>query len=155
MDTARVRCLILGCGNTLRGDDGVGPFLCAWAEERFAGNPRVRVIARQQWTPELAEDVAKAEAVVFIDCSIAQEPGTIVLRDIVAAAFPSAGTHHFGAVELLSLARELFHAEPKRACLLTIGAASVELGEQLSSAVKTAVPDAQALLESNVGQLLR
>ena len=70
MQPIRARCLILGCGNTLRGDDGVGPWLCAWAERRLCSEPGVRVIARQQWTPELAEDVAAADAVVFIDCSI-------------------------------------------------------------------------------------
>lgn len=155
MNAPRLRCLILGCGNTLRGDDGVGAFLCAWADERFAGKPGVRVIARQQWTPELAQDVAAADSVIFIDCSIEQQPGQIHLREIAPSTSATPGTHHVGATELLALARELFESTPRRACLLTIGAGSLELGERFSPAVKAALPDAQALLELTVRQVLR
>jgi len=130
--------LILACGNTLRSDDGVGPWLASWAEERFADEPRVRVISRQQWTPDLAEEIAAAESVVQ-------------LRPVeAAAARPGLATHHVGAPELLALANELYSAVPERAWLLTIGAASIELGEELSSTVKSALPEAQAALEKAV-----
>ena len=66
MDASFTRCLILACGNTLRCDDGIGPVLCAWAETRFAADSQVRAIARQQWTPDLAEDIAAAESVIFV-----------------------------------------------------------------------------------------
>ncbi len=56
--TITARCLILACGNTLRSDDGVGPTLAAWAEERFREQPNVRVISRQQWTPDLAAETS-------------------------------------------------------------------------------------------------
>ena len=54
MNSSPVRCLLLACGNTLRSDDGVGPWLAAWAEERFRTEARVSILSRQQWTPELA-----------------------------------------------------------------------------------------------------
>ena len=69
------RCLVLACGNTLRSDDGVGPKLAAWAEERFRENPEVRVISRQQWTPDLAEDIAGADSVLFVDASVKPPAG--------------------------------------------------------------------------------
>lgn len=156
MDTSRVRCLILGCGNTLRGDDGVGPFLCSWAEERFAGEPGVRAMTSHQWAPEMAEDVAAADTVLFVDCSLDQAPGQILLRELTAVPLkPGLVTHHLGAAELLRVAQDLYGAQPRRACLLTIGAGSIELGEELSPAISAALPDAQALLELTVRQLLR
>lgn len=156
MDTPRVRCLILACGNTLRGDDGIGPFLCAWAADRFAGEPAVRAIARQQWSPELAEDVAASETVLFVDCSLDQPPGQTLLRELTPAALkPGLVTHHLGAAELLRVAQDLYDAQPRKACLLTVGAGSIELREELSSAVRSALPEAQALLELTVRQLLR
>ncbi len=156
MEARKVRCLILACGNTLRGDDGIGPLLCAWAEERFAGEPDVRAVASHQWTPDMAEDVAATEAVLFVDCSLDQAPGQVLLREIAPAALrPGLVTHHLGAAELLSVAEELYGARPRRACLLTIGAGSVELGDQLSPAMKGAVSDARELLELTVRQLLR
>ena len=156
MDTPRVRCLILACGNTLRGDDGVGPFLCAWAEERFAEDARVRAIVSNQWTPDMAEDVAAADTVVFIDCALDQAPGQMLLRELSSTPIkPGLVTHHLGAPELLHAAVDLFGAQPRRAVLLTIGAGSIELGEELSAAVHTALPDAQVLLELTIRQLLR
>jgi len=156
MDTPRVRCLILGCGNTLRGDDGIGPLLCSWAEERFANEPGVRVVASHQWAPDMAEDVARAETALFIDCSLDQAPGQLLLRELAAAPLkPGLVTHHLGAAELLRVAQDLYGACPRRACLLTVGAGSIELGEVLSAEMQAALPDAQELLELTVCQLLR
>ena len=67
MNKNPIQVLILACGNTLRSDDGVGPWLANWAEERFGAHPAIRVVSRQQWTPDLAQDVAQAESVLFID----------------------------------------------------------------------------------------
>ena len=86
INTVHARCLILACGNTLRSDDGVGPNLAAWAEERFQGEINVRVLARQQWTPDLAEEIAAAESVLFIDCSIDSAPGSVRLVPVALHA---------------------------------------------------------------------
>ena len=151
-----VRCLILACGNTLRGDDGVGPALGAWATVHFAADPEIRTIISHQWAPDMAEDVAAAETVIFIDCALDQPPGQILLRELSPAQIkPGLVTHHLGAPELLHTAQNLYGRQPRRALLLTIGAGSIELGEELSEAVRAGLPDAQALLELTVQQLLR
>lgn len=147
----KVRCLILACGNTLRSDDGIGPWLAEWAEERFGGNDSIRIIASQQWTPDLAEDIAHAEHVLFVDCSIEAEAGSVKIAPIEpVAAKAGVATHHQGAPELLALAQELFQTRPKKAMLLTIGAGSTELGETFSEAVLDAIPQACAAVESTV-----
>ncbi|MGA3082013.1 MAG: hydrogenase maturation protease [Terracidiphilus sp.] len=150
-----IRCLILACGNTLRGDDGVGLYLAEWAEQRFTDQAGVRVIARQQWTPELAEDVARAQSVLFIDCSIDSPPGSVNLTPVQpATSAQGLATHHLGAAELLALARELYASLPRNAQLLTIGAGSTELGEVFSDAVQAALPEACRLIEETVASLL-
>jgi hydrogenase maturation protease len=150
-----IRCLILACGNTLRGDDGVGPWLAEWAEERLRDQPNVRVIARQQWTPDLAKEIAIAESVLFIDCSIASEPGTVRLTSVTpAASNEGLATHHQSACDLLQLARELYDCQPGNAQLLTIGAGSIELGEDFSDVVKEALPRACNLLEEQTRALI-
>jgi hydrogenase maturation protease len=149
------RCLILACGNTLRSDDGVGPWLAGWAEERFQADDRVRVISRQQWTPELAEEIAAADSVLFIDCSIASEPGSVLLEEVQpAAAGEGLATHHVGAPELLALTKELYGSLPSRALMLTIGAESTELGELFSGTVLYAIAEACSVLESTIPDLL-
>jgi hydrogenase maturation protease len=150
------RCLILACGNTLRSDDGIGPHLAAWAEELYREDPAIRVISRQQWTPDLAEDIARSEFVLFIDCSIDAPPGSIQLREVHTAPPASAqATHHLDAPELLALALELYGSAPRSAHLLTIGAASLELGETFSPEVAAAIPEACRRIGDVISTLLR
>lgn len=155
MTPSPTRCLVLACGNPLRGDDGVAPRLGAWAQDRFCSEPAVRIIARHQWTPELAEDIAQAQAVLFIDCSIQSPSGAVTLAPVEPAAetiVPS--THHLGPAELLALTRELYQSQPRQVLLLTIGAGSFDLGETLSPPVQAALPEATALLEKTILQSL-
>ena len=155
MTISPVRCLILACGNTMRGDDGVGLWLAEWAERRFSDQPGVRVIADHQWTPELAEDVARTQSVLFIDCSLDTAPGSVHLASVEpAAAGQGINTHHQNAAELLALARDLYNSVPRNAHLLTIGAGSTELGEAFSAAVEAALPEACKLIEETALRLV-
>ncbi len=156
MKLTRTRCLILACGNTLRSDDGVGPWLALWAKERFHDNAEVRVISRHQWTPELAEDVGSAESVLFIDCSAESAPGVVQLERVEPAGETQAlATHHLDAAQLLALDHALFSSMPANAMQLTVGAGSTEMGEQFSAHVKAALPLACRKLEETVAQMLR
>jgi len=73
----------LACGNTLRGDDGVGPF------SRRVGRTAIRFrFQHPRHLPpakdsRLAEDIAHAESVLFIDCSVESAPGSINLRPVI------------------------------------------------------------------------
>jgi hydrogenase maturation protease len=155
MNLKPARCLILACGNTLREDDGVGPWLAAWAEERFATQPGVCVLARQQWTPDLAQDISEAGSVVFIDCVVNAVAGEVKIAPVEPAAVESGpATHHVGAAELLSLSKELYNKSPRASLLLTVGAGSLELREGFSEAVQAALPDACAQLETTVFRMI-
>jgi hydrogenase maturation protease len=155
MKPNKARCLILACGNTLRGDDGIGPWLAEWAEERFSDEAGVRVISRHQWTLELAEEIAAAESVLFVDCSLAAQPGSVVVVGVQASASSeSIDTHQQGASELLGLALDLYSSLPRAAMLLTVGAGSLELSEEFSPTMRAAIPEACEMLERTVLQLL-
>lgn len=155
MTLNKARCLILACGNTLRGDDGIGPWLASWAEERFRDESGVRVISHQQWTLELVEEIAAAESVLFVDSSVAVAAGSVSLSDVRPAAVTAGlDTHQQGAAELLGLARDLYSSLPRAAYQLTVGAGSMELGEEFSAAVKAALPGACDRLEETVRALL-
>jgi hydrogenase maturation protease len=154
MTQPTTRCLILACGNTLRGDDGVGPWLAEWAEERLFADPRVSVLSRQQWTPDLAEELAHAHSVLFIDCSVESDPGSVNLAPVEPASGQPLATHHLGAAQLLALTRDLYNYQPAQAQLLTIGAGSTQLGEEFSPAVTAALPEACRMIERTVLRLL-
>jgi len=150
------RCLVLACGNTLRSDDGVGPNLAAWAEERFCREPEVRVISRQQWTSELAEEIAGADSVLFVDASASNPPGRVrlipVSSRVDSAAAPA--THHLKPSELLGVTRSLYGSIKSHAMLLTVGVGSTELGETFSAPVAAAIPRARGILEKAVLRFL-
>lgn len=151
----RTRCLLLACGNTLRGDDGVGHWLAHWAAERFSSTSGLRVIANMQWTPELAEDLAHAETAIFIDATAASAPGAVQILPVVPAAESLAlSTHHLDAPALLALSRKLYASHPRDALVLTVGLASTELAETFSPVVQQALPRACELLEGAVLRLL-
>ncbi|MGA8668530.1 MAG: hydrogenase maturation protease [Terracidiphilus sp.] len=155
MNSKPARCLILACGNTLREDDGVGPWLAAWGSERFRADDGVKVIASQQWTPELAEDIAHAESVIFIDCAMNAETGSVRLMPVEPGGDePRLATHQLDASQLLSLSKELYGAIPRTSLLLTIGAGSLELHEGFSEAINAALPEACAQLEKAVQRAL-
>ncbi len=156
----KATCLVLACGNTLRSDDGVGPKLAEWAAERFRDEAHVRVLARQQWTPDLAQDIAGADSVLFVDSSVESVPGRVCLIPVAlhvnglaaetGPAAPLPATHHIDPVELLGLSRELYGSMSAHAMLLTIGAGSTELGETFSDSVEAALPRARGVLEKTV-----
>ena len=101
MAATPVRCLVLACGNTLRSDDGVGPWLADWVEARFAAEPTVRVIARQQWTPDLAEDIAQAAKHYIKNGKFTE--GILNRVEAVVRTFDpclSCSTHAFGKMPL-------------------------------------------------------
>jgi hydrogenase maturation protease len=154
MNRYTVYCLILACGNTLRSDDGVGPWLAEWADKHFRDESGVRVVSAHQWTPEFAEDIAGARFVIFVDCSIATPAGSIEITPVAASTKTAANFHHLAPAELLALAQALFDSLPLDAMLLTVGAGSIELGESFSSDVNAALPNASALLEETVRKLL-
>jgi hydrogenase maturation protease len=149
------RCLVLACGNTLRSDDGVGPWLAEWAAQRFQEDSSIRVVARQQWTPDLAAEIAGADSVLFVDSSVDSKPGRVNLIPVAANANSSKpNTHHMGAPELLGLSHSLYGSMSANAMLLTVGAGSTELGETFSEPVEAALPRARGVLEKAVLQFI-
>jgi hydrogenase maturation protease len=153
--TYTARCLILACGNTLRGDDGVGLRLAEWAEQRFEANKDVRVVARQQWTPDLAEEIAAAESVLFIDASVKAPAGRVHLIPVSSRAEIAApDSHRLTPGGLLGLTRSLYGSIKSHAMLLTVGIATSEVGESFSEPVEAALPRAQGVLEKAVLRFL-
>jgi hydrogenase maturation protease len=120
--------LVIGYGNELRGDDGVGPKIVAALEAMQL--PGVCTLACHQLAPELAEPVARAGRVVFVDAAV-DEPRKVQLRPLQPAASSRLLTHAADPRTLLALARDLFGRCPA-AWLLTIPVDHLEFSEELS-----------------------
>ncbi len=144
-------CLIVGFGNPLRSDDGLGLKAAAAMEGELASSSTctssrssssladVVVLAGQQLTPEMSEAVGRAGRVLFLDASHAGAAGEIrLLRIRRDPAFePGSLSHDLEPSSLLELAARYYRAEPE-AWLLTLTGENFELGERLSPAVEGA-----------------
>jgi hydrogenase maturation protease len=136
--------LVLACGNTLRGDDGVGWAIAALLEDDPALED-VEVVASHQLTPEMAEPISRAETVVFVDCSAVAGAGEVSVFPVEAANEDNASlTHNMDPARLLAMAAEIFGAAPERAFAVTVGGASFGMSEELSEPVRRAIPEAVA-----------
>lgn len=137
-----IRALVLARGNPQRGDDAAGLEVANGLRSGLC-DPATEVFSHQQWMPELAEQISKAELVIFVDASADLPPGTIACQKLQPAPHsPRSITHQTSPESLLRLARELYGQHPADAYLVTIGGASFELSEKLSDTVRHAIPHA-------------
>ena len=125
-----VEVLIIGYGNRLRGDDGVG----------FEAAERLDGMALPQLTPELMEPISQAGCVIFIDARAGGEPGSIQETKLAPAAASRPFTHYATPETLLAGARELYGRCPP-ATLITIAGSDFEIGHPLSRPVRQSLED--------------
>jgi len=133
--------LVIGYGNALRTDDGVGPAVA----ERLADDPRlsgVDVRAAHQLTPELAFDASGASLLVLVDAATDLPAGEVTVRRLDAGVVAGeVMTHHLDPAGLVGLARELWGTAPP-VVLVSVGVSSLELGDTLTADVEEAIPRA-------------
>jgi hydrogenase maturation protease len=121
--------LVIGYGNELRRDDGVGPRVARAVADW--GVPGVRALAVHQLTPELADDIARAEEVVFIDAADGNT-ANVSVQQVRTALSNSLANHASSPPALLALAEVLYGRRPM-AWLLTVPARDLGFGEGLSA----------------------
>jgi hydrogenase maturation protease len=158
--SALMKTFIVGYGNPLRGDDGVGWRVVEeivnrqWSidngqlAEAHSETPspkseirNPKLIAVHQLLPELAEPISEAELVIFVDASVEGEPGVVRTQTVAPRPQPmGAFTHHFDPAGLLAYAAEVYGRCP-RAYLVTVTAVSLGYAETLSATVEAALPE--------------
>lgn len=148
---AAPRVLVIGYGNTLRGDDAVGPIL-ADRLRQDGDAEQVAVLTFHQLTPELASDLAACDRVVFIDASREIAAGEIQCRLLTPRPGESASLVHFlGPEQLLDLARLVYGRAPA-AYLVSVGALHFDFGDgELSPPVAAAVEPALERIREVIG----
>jgi hydrogenase maturation protease len=146
------RVLVLGYGNPLRSDDGLG-WQVAVQLFRTNASPEVQVLPCHQLTPELAEPVSRADVVLFVDCTREGSPGEFHWAELGPQSGPIAFTHHISPTALLDLSSELYGACPK-AYLLSICGECFEAGDSLSPAVDRMLPELRSRVRELIAEVL-
>ena len=138
--------LILGIGNTLLADEGLGIHLLDYLREHHPDLPDVTYLDGGTLSFTLAPLIEDHENLIVLDAAQLQaDPGTV--RLLVGADmddFVSHGqrsVHEVGLVDLMSIARILDRL-PKNRALLGIQPKQLGWGESPSDAVAQVIPEA-------------
>jgi hydrogenase maturation protease len=146
-DNKKNSYLIIGYGNTIRGDDGVG-YQIAEAVAQWNLN-HVRSLAVHQLTPDLAEAIAQAKTVIFVDAvATLSEVKIEQLRPNYAASFTG---HYADPRSMLALTRALYKVLPT-AYRILIPAVNFSFGETLSPVTQKNVELALAKIKKLIYQ---
>ena len=151
---------LIGLGQRLRGDDGLG---LAVVEAWQAANPKqstiVEVSCFESPGLTLLEELKSCPAVLIVDAiRSAGRPGQIYRldqNDLASFGPAAASAHGIGVAETISLGRSLYPGQmPPQIQFIGIEAGSVQVGQPLSQAAKSAIPQAVRVVESALEELL-
>jgi hydrogenase maturation protease len=138
--------LVIGYGNTLRRDDGVGPRVAEAVAELNLSN--ISCIVCHQLTPELAQRISRSRRVVFVDATVNLRSG-IQMEEVTPAETSRILAHVVNPRTVLALARDIFGRCPI-AWILTIGIKDTDLGEELSPVGRKGMQEAIELIRNLV-----
>jgi hydrogenase maturation protease len=166
--TGPADAVLIGIGNTLRRDDGIGPALVAAVAE--LGAPGVSALVSDGEPSQLIDAWSGAKLTVIVDAVRCEAPvpgrihrspvlgagsdGRSVADGSPAAALGaptgSASTHGLGIPDALRLA-EAIGRVPERLVVFAVEVADVGFGAGLSAAVAACLPDLTEAVLAEIG----
>ena len=124
--------MVIGYGNTLRGDDGVGPRVAEVVGG--LGLPGVRTLICPLLTPEIADPISRASKVIFVDAAV-DATEEVLWRKLEPTKSSQIMGHAADPRTMLALARDVFGHTPE-AWWLTIPAVEMGFSEQFTPSVQ-------------------
>jgi hydrogenase maturation protease len=148
--------LVLGLGNVLLEDDGVGAAAVALLRDRYQPSDGVRVLDGGTLGLSLLPYVDAADAVILVDAVRAEGlPGGFVRLtgdDVAPAVATRLSPHQVGVADLLDGARWL-DRYPRRVVLLGLIPESMNLAVGLSPRVRASLPELVERIVDEAGAL--
>jgi hydrogenase maturation protease len=140
--------LVIGYGNLLRGDDGLGQFIvCRLAARRWPG---VRTLAVHQLLPELAEELTECGLAVFVDARKGGDGNGVTVTALAPIGTAATSAHHCDPASLLALTQALYGQIPP-ALWVTVAGEDFRFQEGLSPAARRNARAALGRIESLIG----
>ena len=146
-----MRTLVLGIGNTLLTDEGVGVHVLQALESELARMTDVILLDGGTLSFTLAGPIEEADALIVVDAAnIKSQPGEWTLlqgedMDTFLLGNRKATVHEVGLTDLRAIAMLAGHWPEKRA-MLAIQPAVIDWGEYPTPAVAAAIPPACAAI---------
>jgi hydrogenase maturation protease len=145
---AAPKILVIGYGNTLRGDDAAGQrvaqVVSSW------NTPGLTSMAVHQLTADLAEPLSKVDLVIFLDAKVARDEDPVDVKLLEPSISAGSVGHTSDPRSLLALASAVFGRSPL-AWLVSVPAVDFAVREGLSPTASRGTADAL----SQVAALMR
>jgi hydrogenase maturation protease len=122
-----LKTLLIGVGNPLRGDDGIGHWICEQAAKWKLQHLHIRTM--QQLHIDLLEELQNFSAVIIADASEQKAPATLEEVEGSESGYPS--SHHADAATLRALHRNLYQQSTEWHAL-GVKATKFEMGQAIS-----------------------
>lgn len=145
--------LIIGYGNPLREDDGIGWHLAGWLAETLLDST-IQIIQSHQLFPEYADNLSNTQKALFIDCKHGSSVGQIAFREINTSAIQSekATFHHMSIEGILNMTQSLFQHMPK-AYVFSVESDQFSHSDTFSASLKNKLHTIQETLTQRISAL--
>ena len=123
--------LIVGVGNTLRGDDGIGAYVCSEIDKKELQD--VKTVVVHQLHLEMLEEFARFEIIIIADATLEGED--VNFYPVKASASAGTSSHRADAGVLVSLAKQLYQ-KTLTLYICAVKAESFDIGNELTTTAK-------------------
>jgi hydrogenase maturation protease len=152
----KIGVLVLGLGNVLLGDDGLGAAAVARLEQNYRVPAGVRLEDGGTLGLSLLGLIAESDHVILVDAIQADSPAGTLIRlegaDVSDAVRDRLSPHQIGVADLLEAAR-LIESYPATVTLLGLVPDSIDLAVARSSAVTESLDELVAAIVREVQSL--
>ncbi len=138
--------LVLGIGNTLLSDEGVGVVAMNALKAQLAETEEIAFLDGGTLSFTLAVPIAECSALLVFDAAeLNAQPGTVSMvegeaMDRFLGENRKSSVHEVGLIDLMSISK-LTERWPAQRALIGVQPAKLDWGEALSEAVESAVPE--------------
>jgi|ERR1700690_2411327 len=152
----RMKTLVLGIGNTLLTDEGVGIHVTQHLQTLLPATEDIEILDGGTLSFTLAGPIEDADALIVVDAAqLKSAPGTLRVfegeaMDAFLLSNRQSSVHEVGLTDLMSIARLTGHW-PERRALIAIQPEKVDWGEYPTALVAAAVPLACARIQALIG----
>jgi len=144
--------LVIGYGNTLRSDDGVGKVVVERLEAKRP-SADLQFLACHQLLPEHAELLSQADRVIFIDAAAGAPPGAIAVRELTAVSEDNPALIHDITPQTLLAYAQLLYGRAPEAYLITVNGYSFAYGDSLTKEMTAVLPKLLFQVVESIGDL--
>lgn len=145
--------LVLGLGNTIMADDGVGPRLIDYLAQQGQLPDDVALLDGGTLGLDLLPRLEGVQQLIIVDAvEIGQVPGSLIRlsgEEVAMALDTKLSPHQMGLKDLLAVARLLGHL-PDEVVLLGVQPASIEMAAELSPQVAASLPQLAAMVRQEL-----